>query len=130
MGAALENMFSGTQAAAFPLLVPSPVGFLSESERVDQAGLTEAQDLKVEESAPGDEPSGPQTALDDAEATAPRARVRQLQRPRKRPRRCDVCEKDFKSIGKMQAHRYEADWIRSLILQKKGFSENSFRVMM
>ena len=35
----------------------------------------------------------------------PRAKVRQLQRPRKRPRRCDVCEKDFKSIGKMQAHR-------------------------
>ena len=105
VGAALENIFSGSQTAS-PLLVPSPVGCLSEPERVDQTGLTEAQVLKVEESAPGDEPPGPQTSPDDAEATPPRARVRQLQRPRKRPRRCDVCEKDFKSIGKMQAHRY------------------------
>ena len=110
MGAALENIFSGSQTG-FPSLVPTPVGCPSEPERVDQTGLTEDQVLKVEESAPGDEPPAPQTSPDDAEATPPRARVRQLQRPRKRPRRCDVCEKDFKSIGKMQAHRYQGERI-------------------
>ena len=117
MGAALENIFSNSQTA-FPALVPSPVVCLSEPERVDQTGLTEAQDLKLEESARRDEPLDTQTSPDDAEATPPRARVRQLQRPRKRPRRCDVCEKDFKSIGKMQAHRYQE--IGSLYCRKKG----------
>ena len=102
----MENIFSGSQTAS-PLLVPSPFGCPSEPERFDQTGLTEAQVLKVEESALGDEPPAPQTSPDDGQASPPRARVRQLQRPRKRPRRCDVCEKDFKSIGKMQAHRYQ-----------------------
>ena len=110
VGAALENMFSGSQTG-FPLLVASPDGCPSELERVDQTGMTEAQVLKVEESAPGVEPPDPQTSPDDGQASPPRARVRQLQRPRKRPRRCDVCEKDFKSIGKMQAHRYQGERI-------------------
>ena len=108
VGAALENVFSRGHAV-LPFFVPSleSGGSLSESGRVvEQAELKGTRELRPDEiaTAERDRPAGPQTAPDSP--PPPRAKVRQLQRPRKRPRRCDVCEKDFKSIGKMQAHRY------------------------
>ena len=102
MGADLDNAFSRGHVT-LPIFVTSlESGGVCESECVEQADIKGTLELTPLESGTEDQ-ANPQIAFDES---PPRARVRQLQRPRKRPRRCDVCEKDFKSIGKMQAHRY------------------------
>ena len=101
MGAALENVFSRGHATPSILVPDLESGSLTEMA-AEQAELRENQELRALESAEAEDRPHLQMEPD----APPRAKVRQLQRPRKRPRRCDVCDKDFKSIGKMQAHRY------------------------
>ena len=100
MGAALENVFSRGHATPSIIVPDLESGSLTEMA-AEQAELRENQELRALESAEAEDRPHLQMEPD----APPRAKVRQLQRPRKRPRRCDVCDKDFKSIGKMQAHR-------------------------
>ena len=97
VGAALENVFSRYHVP-LPVVVASDMEIEGVAEKVEQAEEIETEEEKklkqFEESL-------------QPPPEKPRANVKQLQRPRKRPRRCDVCEKDFKSVGKMQAHRYD-----------------------
>ena len=94
-------MFSRGGHVTLPVVVVSDMEGEGVAEKVEQAEDLETREEELKHLEESLQPAPPPP---DKPA---RANVKQLQRPRKRPRRCDVCEKDFKSVGKMQAHRYE-----------------------